>query len=157
MTNTQTHIPDPQFALIGEAVSLLAQTELYGSRSLSAIGDMLLPPMALGQIRIWRRGVRMVGLATWASLDPETEVAVLEGDHALAPQAWACGPRPVVMDFAAPYGGGFAMGRDLLRSTFPGQAVRALRRAADGTPKRIVQFPGCDAAGQTLGCAARAA
>lgn len=145
------------FALLGEMLALLAQSDLYGGRSLHAIGDIVLPPLETGQLRLWRRGGQLVGLATWAWLDKATEAAVLERDHTLAPGQWHCGDRPVVMDFAAPFGGGFAMGRDLLRSVFPGQSVRALRRDATGSARRIVQFPGLDADGHHFGCAARAA
>ncbi|MCA8882610.1 MAG: toxin-activating lysine-acyltransferase [Rhodobacteraceae bacterium] len=157
-TDTQSPIDThSRFALIGEAVALLAQSDLYGRRSLQDVGGLLLPPLALGQIRLWRRGGHLVGLASWAWLDAATEEAVLAGDHPLAPQDWQCGDHPVVMDFAAPFGGGFAMGRDLLREVFPDRAVRAVRRDASGRAKRIVQFPGRDAAGQPQHSAARAA
>ena len=145
----------PDFTLLGESLALMAQCELYKSRSIDRFGELVLPPMRLGQFRIWRRNGLAVALATWAYLDAETELAVVDNDQPLSPTDWACGNRPVVMDVVAPFGDGFAASRDLVRTIFPGIAFKAVRRSADGTARRIVQFAGMNADGHKVSPSSR--
>lgn len=153
---TQQHgLPD--FTLLGESLALMAHCDLYRSRSIDQFGAVILPPMRLGQFRIWRRSGVAVALATWAYLDAKTEAAVLEDDAPLAPGDWASGDRPVVMDLVAPFGDGFAASRDLVRTIFPGIAFKAVRRSPEGDARRIVQFAGLTADGQRLAPSSRIA
>ncbi|WP_299473169.1 toxin-activating lysine-acyltransferase [uncultured Roseibium sp.] len=147
----------PDFTVLGESLALMAQCDLYRSRSIDEFGELVLPPMRIGQFRIWRRQGVAVALATWAYLDADTEKAVLEEDAPLPPDCWATGNRPVVMDMVAPFGDGFAASRDLVRTVFPGIAFKAVRRAADGRPRRIVQFAGLTADGQKVAPSSRIA
>ncbi|MET1411770.1 toxin-activating lysine-acyltransferase [Roseibium sp. HPY-6] len=140
----------PDFTVLGESLALMAQCDLYRSRSIDEFGELVLPPMRLGQFRIWRRQGVAVALATWAYLDADTEKMVLETDTPLSPDSWASGSRPVVMDVVAPFGDGFAASRDLVRTVFPGIAFKAVRRTADGLPRRIVQFAGMNADGEKV-------
>ena len=137
----------PEFSMIGEAVALMAQSDLYKDRSLEAFSHLILPPLRLGQMRIWRRGAAPVGMAIWANLDEAREIAVLRRDHVLAPEEWNCGDRPVVVDVVAPFGDGFAIARDLVRSVFQDIAFTAARRTGSGQVRKIVQFPGRNAQG----------
>lgn len=146
-----------EFTVLGEALTLMAQCGLYSDRSLDEVSQLILPPLALGQLRIWRAGGMPVGLATWAYLDAETEAAVLGDDRPLAPADWNAGRCPVVMDFVAPFGNGYKMARDLTRTVFPQVAFRAARRSADGRLIKVVQFPGQDARGNWATSAACAA
>lgn len=146
-----------EFTVLGEALALMAQCELYQDRNLDAFSQLILPPLALGQVRVWRSGEVPVGLATWAYLDAATEAAILNDGQPLAPEDWNSGHCPVVMDFVAPFGNGFKMARDLTRTVFPDVAFRAARRGADGRLKKIVQFPGRNAQGNWTQSAAVAA
>lgn len=147
----------PDFTLLGESLALMAHCDLYRSRSIDQFGALILPPMRLGQFRIWRRNGVAVALATWAYLDERTEHAVLEEDEPLAPEDWACGDRPVVMDLVAPFGDGFAASRDLVRTIFPGIAFKAVRRSPEGDTRRIVQFAGLTADGEKVAPSSRIA
>lgn len=154
--NTNTNLePGLDFTVLGESLALMAQCDLYRSRSIDQFGALVLPPMKLGQFRIWRRKGLAVALATWAYLDTDTEKAVLEDDTPLSPDEWSCGTNPVVMDLVAPFGDGFAASRDLVRTVFPGLAFKAVRRAADGRPRRVVQFAGLNADGQKVSHSSR--
>jgi len=139
------------FLALGEVTSLLAQSELHQSRPIGHLGDLILPALMQGQIRIWRGEDGPVGFATWAYLDAETEAAVLYEGHQLSAAEWNCGPRPVVLDFVAPFGNGFRMARDLSRAVFPNRALTSARRDAQGRINRIVQFPGLDETGAPVG------
>ncbi len=146
-----------EFTVLGEALTLMSQCGLYRDRDLAEFSELILPPLAIGQVRVWRSGQMPVGLATWAYLDADTETAVLNEGRALAAEEWNSGLCPVVMDFVAPFGNGFNMARDLTRTVFPGVAFRAARRSADGRLTKIVQFPGRDASGNWTQSAAVAA
>ena len=142
------HQSHGEFAVIGEAMTLMAQCALYRDRSLEDVCQLILPPLNFGQMRIWRRGRMPVGIATWANLDEEREINVLRRDAHLAPEEWNCGDRPVVMDVIAPFGDGYAIARDLTRSVFQDVAFTAARRNADGSLRKVVQFPGRNAQGE---------
>lgn len=149
--------PHVTFAMLGEATALMAESPLHKDRTIAEIGGLILPPLMLGQLRVWRRGGLPVALATWAWLDTEIEQAVLHQDHVPAPEEWNTGPNPVVVDFIAPFGDGFQVARDLKRSVFPKRALRSVRRDAEGRVLRIVQHPGLDPAGNPVKASAYAA
>lgn len=149
--------PEVTFAMLGEATALMAESALHKDRSISEIGGLILPPLMLGQVRVWRRGGLPVAMATWAWLDDEVEHAVLHEDHMPPPDQWHCGPNPVVIDFIAPFGDGFQVARDLKRTAFPDRALRSVRRDSEGRVLRIVQHPGRDHNGRPVKARAFAA
>jgi len=142
---------DGLFLALGEVTSLLAQSELHQDHTIGHLGELIVPALLRGQIRIWRNNSGPVGFASWAFLDAETEAAVLYHDHQLREDEWDCGPRPVVVDFVAPFGDGFRMARDLSRTVFPNRAVTSVRRDSAGNVVRIVQHPGRDETGAKVG------
>ncbi|GAB4511933.1 MAG: hypothetical protein Tsb0019_07920 [Roseibium sp.] len=149
--------PQVTFAMLGEASALMAESPLHKDRSIAEVGGLILPPLMLGQLRVWRRGGRPIALATWAWLDEATEEAVLHQDQTPAPGEWSNGDNPVVIDFIAPFGDGFQVARDLKRTVFPDRALRSVRRDADGHVLRIVQHPGRDQFGRSVKARAYAA
>lgn len=151
--------PTPQvtFAMLGEATALMAESSLHRDRNISDIGGLILPPLMLGQVRIWRRSGLPVAMATWAWLDDEIEQAVLHQDHMPLPDQWHSGPNPVVIDFIAPFGDGFHVARDLKRTVFPDRALRSVRRDGAGRALKVVQHPGRDQHGRPVKARAYAA
>jgi len=139
--------PSELYLAIGEVTSLLAQSPLHQRREIGQIGELILPALMRGQIRIWRSAQGPVGFAIWAWLDAPTEARVLHDDHLPEGDEWACGDRPVIIDFVAPFGGGFRMARDLSRQVFPNRALRSVRRDDAGEAIKIVHWPGRDANG----------
>jgi cytolysin-activating lysine-acyltransferase len=149
-TGARPDLSPAEFAVIGEALALMAHSPLYEGRTLAQFAEVILPPLRLGQLRVWRRGGTPVGLATWAFLDDAAREAVLHADAPLTPDAWNSGAEPVVIDLIAPFGDGFAIARDLSRSVFPGRALWSVRREADGRVRKIVLHPGRDAEGRWI-------
>ncbi|QFT32586.1 Hemolysin-activating lysine-acyltransferase HlyC [Labrenzia sp. THAF82] len=149
--------PEVTFVMLGEATALMAESALHKDRTIAEVGGLILPPLMLGQVRIWRRGGLPVALATWAWLDEKTERAVLHENHVPDPEEWNNGSNPVVIDFIAPFGDGFATARDLKRTVFPERALRSVRRDAKGRVLRIVQHPGLDQNGRSVKARAFAA
>jgi len=143
-----THFdPSEIYLAIGEVTSLLAQSPLHQRREIGQIGELILPALMRGQIRIWRSAQDPVGFAIWAWLDATTQTRVLHEGYLPEGDEWACGDRPVIIDFVAPFGGGFRMARDLSRQVFPNRALCSVRRDDEGQAIKIVHWPGTDANG----------
>lgn len=141
-----------RFALLGEALWLLAQSPLHGAFALEQATQLVIPPLGLGQFRLWRRGTKPVGLATWAAVSAAVEARLLGGAHVIAPGEWASGERIVAMDFVAPFGDVRAMVADLRRNVLRGRDITATRRDAAGLLRRVARYPAVDAAGRRIGC-----
>jgi len=65
----------------------------------------IMPPVALGQFRLWREGRMPVGFATWAYVNDHVAARLERGEKRLAPGEWKCGDKPVLIDLIAPFGG----------------------------------------------------
>jgi cytolysin-activating lysine-acyltransferase len=128
-------------ALLGEIAWLLMQAPPHRDWPLGEVARAFLAPAAHGQLRIWRRGARPVGVAAWAWLDAPREAAFLKGVWSPGPDDWRCGSRPVAANLVAPFGDGARIALELRRSVFPGLTVRALRIDAHGRPTREVAYP----------------
>lgn len=130
-----------RMALLGEIAWLLMQAPPHRDWPLGEVARGFLAPAAQGQLRIWRRGARPVGVAAWAWLDAPREAAFLTGDWSPDPGDWRCGPRPVVTNLVAPFGDAARIALELRRTVFPGLTVRALRVDAEGRAVRAVAYP----------------
>ncbi|MGF1660745.1 MAG: toxin-activating lysine-acyltransferase [Rubrimonas sp.] len=140
-----------RFALLGEALWLFAHAPLQGGFPLAEAAKLLTAPLSLGQFRIWRRGARPMGIATWALLSDEIAEAALREGRPLEPQDWRSGGRVVVADFVAPFGEARAMVADLRRNALRGRDIEAARRAPDGSLRRVARYPALDADGRRVG------
>jgi cytolysin-activating lysine-acyltransferase len=74
----------------GEMVWLLTQSPLHKELKLKDLEWLLMPPLMLGQARIFRAGPQPVGLALWAYLTPE-EAEALGKAGRLDPNGWRHG------------------------------------------------------------------
>ncbi|WP_417452081.1 toxin-activating lysine-acyltransferase [Kordiimonas sp.] len=92
---TVTGTPATLGQTFGEMVWLLTQSPLHKQLRLADLEWLLMPPLMLGQARIFRAGAQAVGLALWAYLTPgEAEALGKEGK--LGPNGWRHGTN--VMD-----------------------------------------------------------
>ena len=147
-TDSDVRETGERFALLGEALWLFAHAQLQGGFPLTEAAKLLTPPLSLGQFRIWRRGARPMGIATWALLNDDIAEAVLREGRPIEPQDWRSGPRVVVADFVAPFGDARAMVADLRRNALRGRDIEAARRGPDGRLRRVSRYPALDAAGK---------
>jgi cytolysin-activating lysine-acyltransferase len=76
--------------LFGEAVWLLTQSKIHRHLSVADIEWLIMPPILLGQGRIFRAGTQALGLALWAWLDEEAEEK-LQTTGKLGPNEWRAG------------------------------------------------------------------
>jgi cytolysin-activating lysine-acyltransferase len=75
--------------MLGEIVWLMTQSPAHKHFSLADLEWMVMPPLALGQYRIFRNGEQPLGVALWAYLSAETEQKLEGGATRLMPQEWA--------------------------------------------------------------------
>lgn len=83
----------------------LARTPSYADLSLAALEHLLLPPMRLGQYRLFRRKGQPFAFAAWAYSSQEVQDRILAGCATLQPDEWNSGPQPWQMILACPFGG----------------------------------------------------
>ncbi|CAA7616084.1 hypothetical protein MTBLM5_190012 [Magnetospirillum sp. LM-5] len=105
--------------LLGEVMFLALKSPDHRGLTLAELESRLLPPLTLGQFRLWRVGGRPVGFASWAmaadqgSLPPFTTPSAAD---------WRAGPFPVLVDLIAPFGGGEGFERDWREKVPSGKA-----------------------------------
>jgi cytolysin-activating lysine-acyltransferase len=75
--------------MLGEIVWLMSQSPAHKHFALADLEWMVMPPLALGQYRIFRNGEQPVGVALWAHLSEESEKKLEAGATRLMPQEWA--------------------------------------------------------------------
>lgn len=79
--------------MLGDIVWLLSQSPQHKHFSLADLEWMVMPPLALGQYRIFRDGEKPLGVAFWGYLSEETEKKLESGATRIMPQEWAQGMR----------------------------------------------------------------
>ena len=126
------------YRTLGELTEIAMHSPVLAEMELRHIGEVFLRPLALGQFRRWRKGGRIIGVATWAWLNDETAARML-ADGGVAPGDWASGDQLWFIDVIAPYGDMRAISRDL-RSLFPGVTGRSVRWNDDGTGRKLGLF-----------------
>ena len=126
------------YRTLGELTEIAMHAPVLAEMELRHMGEVFLRPLALGQLRRWRRGGRIIGVATWAWLNDRTVAQMLE-DGGVAPDAWQSGDQLWFIDVIAPYGDMRAISRDL-RRLFPGVTGRSVRWNDDGTVRKVGLF-----------------
>ena len=91
--------------VLGEVVWLLTQSPAHRYLSLGDLEWMLMPPVLLGQYKIFRSEDQVVGVALWAYLNEEAEQR-LKATGRLAPQDWGNGASISMQDGIVPNEGG---------------------------------------------------
>lgn len=130
--------PAERYRLLGELVEISAHSPVLAQMEIRHLGEVFLRPMALGQLRRWRRGEQIIAIATWAWLNEATAADMLR-DGGVAPDAWQSGDQLWFIDVVAPYGDMRAISRDL-RALFPGVTGHSVRWNDDGSVKKIGRF-----------------
>ncbi len=103
----------------GEIVWLFAQTPMHRHLFIADLEWMVMPPILLGQFRLFHANERPAGLALWAYLSDEAEARLNVGVGKLKPEEWKSGPHLWLVDVIAPFGGAEEMLADLRASVFP--------------------------------------
>lgn len=111
---------------VGPVIVLYMQSS---HRRYQFIGDLewlLIPPLVLGQCKLYMKKEYPISYISWAFLDEAAEIRLLQNGGKLRPDDWKCGDRLWIIDIVAPFGGVENMLRDIQKNEFPGQLVRLL-------------------------------
>lgn len=131
--------PAPTVAsAFGEIVWLLAQTPAHRHSFIADLEWMVMPPILLGQFRLFRATDRLAGLALWAYLSDEAEARLNAGVGKLKPGEWKSGPHLWLVELIAPFGGAEEMLADLQTNVFKDQSFKLHRTGPDGLRATIL-------------------
>ena len=111
---------------LGPIVLLYMQSPLRRLQFLADLEWLLMPPLMLGQCKLYMKKRYPISFASWAFLDQAAEDRLTANAGRLRPEDWQSGDRPWLIDLVAPFGGLDAMLADLRRNEFPGKRLRFL-------------------------------
>jgi cytolysin-activating lysine-acyltransferase len=94
--------PRTQAHVLGEIVSLLAQSPAHKHLFVSDLDWFIGPPMMLGQFRVIYADERPAALVLWASVSEEVEKELIAGRMRLKPTEWKSGDRLWLIELIAP-------------------------------------------------------
>lgn len=111
-----------------------------------ALARFALPPITRGQFILVTQqqpsGPVPVAYATWARLDAQAESRyIADPARGLQPEDWACGDRPWMIDWFAPFGHSRALAGHA-RTVFQGMGVRGLYHRGAERGFRVKTFQG---------------
>jgi cytolysin-activating lysine-acyltransferase len=93
-TDNESQLKDQTIGrMLGDIVWLLTQSPAHKHFALADLEWMVMPPLMLGQYRIFRDGEKPLGVALWGYLNEDTEQKLQSGATRLHPQEWAQGMR----------------------------------------------------------------
>jgi cytolysin-activating lysine-acyltransferase len=128
------HAPAPSLDKVqamGHALWLMMQSPLHRHLFIADLEWMLVPPVALGQFRLWRQENRPIGFVTWALVGPEVEERLRRGDIRPKPNEWKSGEAAWLMDTILPFGGADAAVKETKQMVFPDRPVNVVKFTAD--------------------------
>lgn len=129
--HSEVNTPD-RAAVLGHAMWLMAQSAAHRHLFIVDLEWALIPPVALGQFRLWRRQNMPIGFASWGFLTPEADARVAGGNPRLQPQEWNAGQIAWIMDVITPMGGSEQAIQELRQQVFSGRKVKTIQPAPGG-------------------------
>ena len=122
-------------AAMGNALWLMTQSAVHRNLLVSEVELLLLPPIAYGQFRLWRRPDNIpVGFMSWALVNDEVDARIKSG-HAnkLRHMEWKSGAHIWVMDAIFPFGGHELALKEVREVVFPGRDVSTVAQVQAST------------------------
>ncbi|MEQ1887886.1 MAG: toxin-activating lysine-acyltransferase [Alphaproteobacteria bacterium] len=117
---------------LGEIVWLFSNSIAHRHLFIADLEWMVMPPLLLGQFRLFRANDRPAGLALWAHLSDEVEARLQSGIGKLKPEEWKSGPHLWLVELIAPLGGAEEMLADLQANIFGDASFKLHRTGPDG-------------------------
>lgn len=116
-------VPETQASVLGQMIWLLLQSPAHRHVFVSELEWRLLPPLTLGQARIFKKDKEPFAFVTWALASEAVEGRLRAMPGRLTPAEWKSGTRMVIIDVVAPFGGAEACVNEVLKSAV--EAARA--------------------------------
>jgi cytolysin-activating lysine-acyltransferase len=130
-SSAKPNIPQPG-AVLGHVVWLMMNMPQYRHIFLADLEWMVLPPIMLGQYRLFHAENRVVAFAAWAYLSEAAEGRLQEPNPRLSPSEWKSGDRLWLIDLHAPYGHQELALKELRETAFKGLAFKMHRWTPQG-------------------------
>jgi cytolysin-activating lysine-acyltransferase len=92
---------------------------------------LAMPPLVLGQCKLYVRDEAPLAFASWAFLSPDA-AARYAATGRLAPGDWKSGEEAWLVDLVAPFGGGERVLEDVRKHALPGRPLKQLVPAEGG-------------------------
>lgn len=121
---------------------VLSKSALHRNMPLWKLEQWLLPPIVLGQYRLYRRDGRPTAFFTFGYLSAEVEARYVQSPQSLQPADWRSGDRLWVMDFVAPFGDMAQVKQDFRSNVFVNTTGHSLRARATNNRLLVRQFQG---------------
>lgn len=130
--NTLQKIP-----LLGAVTWLMLQQSALRTGLLGDLEWRVLPPLMLGQARLFMRGDAPVGYAAWALLSDEAVARWRQPPHRLALQDWNSGEQAWLIDVFTPFGGAREMLQELRETHLANRELRQLVPMPGRAPEEL--------------------
>lgn len=127
--------------MLGAVTWLMLQQSALRTGLLGDLEWRVLPPLMLGQARLFMRGDAPVGYASWAFLSAEAVSRWRQPPHRLALQEWTSGEEAWLIDVFTPFGGAREMLEEIRVSHLAGRNVRQLVPVPGRMPE-VLEWPG---------------
>lgn len=124
---------------LGDVVLLCLASRNYIYFTLSDLERLLLPPIKLGQYRIFYSPERAVGVALWAFVNDDIADRLSVGHTQLTHLDWTSGHNLWLVDLIAPFGDEEAMLNDLKATVFPNKQISFVDLTRNRTARRVVR------------------
>lgn len=124
--------------MLGAVTWLMLQQSASRTGLLGDLEWRVLPPLMLGQARLFMKGDAPVGYASWALLSDEAVARWRQPPHRLAMQDWNSGEQAWLIDVFTPFGGAREMLQELRTTQFAGRELRQLVPLPDRGPEELL-------------------
>ncbi|NFV78774.1 toxin-activating lysine-acyltransferase [Magnetospirillum aberrantis] len=118
-------VPDSAqvFTTLGAVAWLMGRSPAHRHLFMADLDWLVLPPLQLGQARLYHRDNQPIAYVSWGFLSEEVEARLLAGTPRLKPTDWKSGDRPWVIETVAPFAQASALEEivaDLTKTVFGG-------------------------------------
>lgn len=119
-------------------------SSLHSKYSIGDVTKNFLPPLDLGQFRMYKKGKTPIALLTWAYLDDETQekYADISQQYDLQLDDWKKGKNLWFIDFIATQNVVKEIEYDMKHNLFPNDTGKALRAEESGRIIKIQEYFG---------------
>lgn len=123
--------------MLGAVTWLMLQQSAFRAGLLGELEWRVLPPLMLGQARLFMRGDAPVGYASWALLSEEAVARWRQPPHRLALQDWSGGDQVWLIDVFTPFGGAREMLQELRETHLAGRKLHQLVPVPGGAAEEL--------------------
>lgn len=128
---------------LGAMLWLMQYAPYHSQWALHDLEVDILPPMALGQYRLYHTPEgEPFGFVTWAYVSEEVKDILVERKRPMQWSDWTSGELLMFNDFVAPFGHGRWMVNELRSTLFANSVAFSLRRSQEGGVRKINRWEG---------------